>query len=60
MWCRLCPDVKFPVPVEDTFDALKWVRVAFCLKAQADGNQIATNHESLGADPAKGFVVGGM
>jgi len=25
MACSLCPEVKFPVPVEDTFDAVKWV-----------------------------------
>jgi hypothetical protein len=34
--CRLCPEVKFPVPVEDTFDALKWVRPLSSPKARVD------------------------
>lgn len=41
---RLAPEHKFPVGVNDAFDALKWC---------------AHNARSLAADPAQGFVVGG-
>lgn len=41
---RLAPESKFPTAVDDSWDALKW---------------IAENAEALGADPSKGFIVGG-
>ncbi|KAK4543948.1 hypothetical protein LTR36_004722 [Oleoguttula mirabilis] len=41
---RLAPEHKFPIPVHDSYDATKWA---------------AENASSLGADPSKGFIVGG-
>ncbi|OJD35860.1 lipase 2 [Diplodia corticola] len=41
---RLAPEHNFPVPIDDSWDAFKWV-VAHAFQ--------------LGADPSKGFVVGG-
>ncbi|KAF1942624.1 hypothetical protein EJ02DRAFT_454132 [Clathrospora elynae] len=41
---RLAPEYKFPTGVNDAWHALKW---------------IGTNAASLGADPSKGFIVGG-
>ncbi|KAK3683033.1 hypothetical protein LTR37_020631 [Vermiconidia calcicola] len=41
---RLAPEHKFPTPVHDCHDATKWA---------------ASNASSLGADPSKGFVIGG-
>lgn len=41
---RLAPEARFPVPVEDCIDALKW---------------IALNFRTVNADPSKGFVLGG-
>ncbi|KAK7734592.1 hypothetical protein SLS57_000289 [Botryosphaeria dothidea] len=41
---RLAPEHPFPTPVDDSWDALKW---------------IAANASSLHADPSKGFVVHG-
>ncbi|CZR62791.1 related to Putative sterigmatocystin biosynthesis lipase/esterase STCI [Phialocephala subalpina] len=41
---RLCPEHVWPGSVEDVFDAVKW---------------IAAHANDLGADPSKGFVVGG-
>jgi len=41
---RLSPEFVFPTHQEDSFDALKWV---------------AKNALRLGADPSKGFIVGG-
>ena len=40
----LAPDYKFPCAIKDSWDALKWA---------------AENATSWGADPSKGFVVGG-
>jgi acetyl esterase/lipase len=42
---RLAPDHKFPTAPNDTEDTLLW---------------IAKNAESLGADPSKGFILGGI
>ncbi|EON62302.1 hypothetical protein W97_01523 [Coniosporium apollinis CBS 100218] len=41
---RLAPEHPFPVPVEDSWDALKWV---------------AAHTSDLAADPSAGFIVGG-
>lgn len=41
---RLYPDVPFPVPILDSFDATKWV---------------AANAHSYGADLERGFIVAG-
>ena len=41
---RLAPEFKFPTAIDDSWDALKWV---------------AQNATALGADPSKGFIVGG-
>ncbi|KAL0258872.1 hypothetical protein SLS55_006376 [Diplodia seriata] len=41
---RLAPEHNFPVPIDDSWDAFKWV-VAHAFQ--------------LGADPSKGFLVGG-
>ncbi|KAJ9638296.1 hypothetical protein H2199_006983 [Coniosporium tulheliwenetii] len=41
---RLAPEHPFPVPVEDSWDALKW---------------IAAHASDLAADPSAGFIVGG-
>ena len=41
---RLAPEHKFPAGVNDAYHALKW---------------LAQHAESLGADPSKGFIVGG-
>ncbi|KAH6664846.1 Alpha/Beta hydrolase protein [Halenospora varia] len=42
---RLAPEHTFPVPVEDSFDALVWT---------------AKHVQDLGINPKKGFVVGGV
>lgn len=41
---RLAPQFKFPYAANDCWDALKWA---------------AANYKEFGADPSKGFVVGG-
>jgi acetyl esterase/lipase len=41
---RLAPENSFPTPINDCWDALQWV---------------AANATGLGANPAKGFIVGG-
>ena len=41
---RMAPEYVFPTAITDSFDALKWA---------------AKNAASLGADPLKGFVIGG-
>ncbi|KIW09146.1 uncharacterized protein PV09_00082 [Verruconis gallopava] len=42
---RMAPEHVFPTPITDSFDALKWA---------------AKSAASLGADPTKGFLVGGL
>ncbi|KAG9603277.1 lipase/esterase, partial [Aureobasidium melanogenum] len=42
---RLAPENKFPTAAHDTEDTLLW---------------LAKNAESLGADPSKGFILGGV
>lgn len=41
---RLAPEHPFPTPINDCWDALQWA---------------AANAADLGADPSKGFIVGG-
>ncbi|KAG2413118.1 hypothetical protein HFD88_010677 [Aspergillus terreus] len=41
---RLAPEYPFPIPIEDSYDALKWA---------------AANASKLIANPEKGFVIGG-
>ena len=41
---RLAPEFKFPTSIDDSWDGLKWA---------------AANASALGADPSKGFIVGG-
>lgn len=42
---RLAPEHKFPVGVQDGWDNLIW---------------LAVHAQDLGADPAKGFIMGGV
>ncbi|KAF1357124.1 Alpha/Beta hydrolase protein [Delphinella strobiligena] len=42
---RLAPEHRFPTPQNDTWDMLEWV---------------AKNASTLGADPSKGFILGGV
>ncbi|KAF8583022.1 hypothetical protein K439DRAFT_1661517 [Ramaria rubella] len=42
---RLAPEHPFPIPMQDSYDALKW---------------IATNTSSISGDLTKGFMVGGV
>jgi acetyl esterase/lipase len=41
---RMAPEHPFPGPITDSWDALKWA---------------AKNASSVGADPSKGFIIGG-
>lgn len=41
---RLAPEHKFPAAIHDSYDSLKWA---------------AANASKFGADPSKGFIVGG-
>jgi acetyl esterase/lipase len=41
---RIAPEHQFPIPVRDCYEGLKWV---------------AQNHQDLGLDPDKGFIVAG-
>ena len=41
---RLYPDVKFPIPITDSYDAVKWV---------------AQNASRFNSNPTRGFIVGG-
>lgn len=42
---RQAPEYQFPVPINDVYDSVKWV---------------AANCQTFGADPTKGFVIGGI
>lgn len=42
---RLAPEAKFPAPVFDVYDVVKWV---------------AKNASSIGGDLTKGFILGGI
>ncbi|RFU25683.1 hypothetical protein B7463_g10655, partial [Scytalidium lignicola] len=42
---RLAPEHKFPIPVNDSYDALEWA---------------VANASLLGADPSKGLILGGV
>jgi acetyl esterase len=61
---RLAPEVRFPVPTDDSYDALKWVcLLSVCVEIvpfKLILGKVASNADTLKTDPAKGFIIGGM
>jgi acetyl esterase/lipase len=60
---RMAPGYAFPIPIDDSWDALKWVSFLFSIEGYYPANgrniQFAANPSKLGADPRQGFIVGG-
>jgi acetyl esterase/lipase len=59
---RLAPENPFPVGLNDSYTALKWVWLSFSLPstgANVHRKGIAHAKDSLKADLAKGLIVGG-
>lgn len=61
---RLGPEHKFPAAIDDSYDVLEWVSRNRCSRTLMSKSlivciQAAANASSLGANPAKGFLIFG-
>ncbi|OHE90911.1 hypothetical protein CORC01_13796 [Colletotrichum orchidophilum] len=62
---RLAPEFPFPTGINDSWDALQWVSLIVAspsTETRADPQtlfQAAKNATELGADPSRGFIIGG-
>ena len=59
--CYRAPEFRFPIPVNDCFDGLKWVSLLIrtCRIFQANTSQSKETASSLGVDPEKIIILGG-
>lgn len=59
---RLYPEVDFPVPVTDCYDAVKWVGLLPLppISPIANHDQVSQNVSALGGDLSRGFMVVGI
>ncbi|KAK4503810.1 hypothetical protein PRZ48_004725 [Zasmidium cellare] len=59
---RMGPEYKFPAASDDCFDATKWVCLPnppIFVVSLLIFSKAAENASALGADPSKGFIIGG-